>query len=310
MSQEYMLSGKKALLIVNPKAGRLISQQKADKIISQLDFVGCKTELCFTEYSKHATKLIEENHGKYDVFVCCGGDGTLNETVSGVMRYAKGSPIGYFPSGTTNDFAKTLGLSRSVEKNSEFMKNGLLNSFDVGYLKQQDMYFTYIASFGAFSAVSYATKQDMKNIFGHAAYIFDGIKSIKDIRAYRASVQADGQRIDGDFIFGSVTNTLSVGGVMNFRKDDVCLNDGKFELMLVRTPSSMQQFGEICVSLINKKFDEKNVIFLHASNITFDFDTPVAFTADGEFAAEHTVLDISNIQNGMNVFSPQRHKDK
>lgn len=302
----YELNGKKVALIVNPKAGKQISEEKAKKIITRLDKLNCETTLYFTEYSKHATKIVEENSDKFDVFMCCGGDGTLNETVSGVVRYAPDKPIGYFPSGTTNDFAKTLGLSKTIDKNFGCMEKGELAMLDVGYLAQQDMYFTYVTSFGIFSAVSYQTKQDLKNIFGHAAYIFDGIKSLKDIRSYNAKVTADSFTTQGNFIFGSVTNTLSVGGVMNFKKDDVKLNDGKFEILLVRMPSNMQTFGEICVSLMNKRYDEKNVILLHASEIKFEFEEQVAFTADGEFGGDHQVLEIKNLNKAMQVFSPRK----
>ncbi len=306
MSDNYELNGKKAALIVNPKAGKQISEEKAKKIMTRLNKLNCETELYFTEYSKHATKLVEENSDKFDVFMCCGGDGTLNETVSGVIRYTDNKPIGYFPSGTTNDFAKTLGLSRTVEKNFGCMEKGTLTSLDVGYSVQQDMYFTYVASFGAFTAVSYKTKQDLKNLFGHAAYIFDGIKSLKDIRAYNVKVTADSYTTQGNFIFGSVTNTLSVGGVMNFKKDDVKLDDGLFEVLLVRMPSNMQILGEICVSLMNKKYDEKNVIMLHASDIKFEFEEKVAFTADGEYGGEHQMLEIKNLKKAMRIFSPRK----
>ncbi len=303
MHDTEQIKGKNITLIVNPKAGKLVSEQRAERISSLLQKQECNVTCFYTEYAKHAIQIVKDNAHRSDVFVCCGGDGTLNEVVGAVTVYASGKPVGYIPAGTTNDFASTVGLSKNVDKSVKAITDGNISALDLGYIRQSGTYFTYVASFGAFTNVSYETTQESKNVFGHAAYILDGIRSLKDIKPYHMVLKTESEVIDGDFIFGSITNSMSLGGIMKFKKEDVSLNDGKFEVFLIKMPEQVQQFNEIMKNLIIQKHDEKYVRLLHASHIEMRFDSPTAFTADGEFAGEYTELTVDNINKGLKIYT-------
>ncbi len=294
-------------LIINPKAGHAVSVEKGEKISNMLKKHGCNVECFYTAHTNHATELVEKNLGKADVFVCCGGDGTLNETVAGIMHCAADTPIGYIPSGTTNDFANTLGLPKNPEKAVEMIANGNIFRTDVGIINGTHRHFTYIASFGAFANVSYETPQDVKNMLGHTAYILDGIKSIKDIKPIHARIKADDWETEGSFIYGSVTNSMSVGGMISLKKDDVVLDDGKFEVLTVSAPENVQQLGETMRMLFNRKYDGKRVNLTHSSHVEFEFDKPISFTADGEFAGEYEKISIDNIPRGLKIYTTRNH---
>ncbi len=296
--------GKKICLIINPKAGHQVSQIKSREIMELLQRRGCDVKLFYTEYSKHAMEIVRDNCGKADIFVCCGGDGTLNEVITAVMIHAPEIPIGYIPSGTTNDFAVTAGLSKLTPKAVKTVTDGCISTLDVGHIADTDKYFLYIASFGAFTSASYATPQEVKNVFGHAAYVFDGIRSLKDIKPHYARIKTDDGEIIGEYAFGSITNSMSVGGVFSFKKDDVCLNDGKFELLLVKKPENPQQIGEMMHMLLSHEYDGDRVKLVHSSHVEIEFDEEQSFTADGEFAGNYKKIVIDNISKAIKIYTP------
>ncbi len=309
MSDAENVKGKNISLIINPKAGHLISQQRGNRIAELLQKHSCNVRLFYTERRGHAMQIVADNAKKTDIFICCGGDGTLNETVNGVMEHAPNTPIGYIPSGTTNDFASTMKLSKNLDRAVSVITSGCLFQTDIGRIKESGRYFSYIASFGAFTSVSYQTPQETKNVFGHAAYIFDGIKSLKDIKGHRVTVYTDDGVIDGDFVFGSITNSMSVGGVMSFKKNDVCLDDGKLEVLLISMPENPQQLSDIMFQLLNQKHDGKTVRLMHSSHIRMVFDAPTSFTADGEFAGEYVDISVDNVQKALKIYTPEKKHD-
>lgn len=294
---------KKLLLIVNPTAGRMQAVRNIGKLKKILSDGGYIVSVHMTSARAEATRLLAASAGNYDVIGCCGGDGTLNEVISGVLLSGKDVPIGYIPSGTTNDLAKSLGLPTSIFKSALNLITGEPYFEDVGEFCNR--YFTYVASFGAFTRVSYETKQKDKNIFGHAAYLFGGLRSIGDIKPFHVKVTCDDICEEGEFIFGAVTNSTSVGGVMRLSDDQVNLRDGKFEVMLVRNPDKPGQVGQLIDEAVNRHYHGKLISLYHASKIRFESLTPLAFTLDGENGGEHTDCQAINLHNAVRLILPR-----
>ncbi len=298
-----MKAKKNITLIINPKAGAGIfgTEEKALGIVSLLTERGYNTDVKFTSAQGHATQLAKEYAPNSDIIVCCGGDGTLNETVGGIIASGTDTPIGYIPAGTTNDFAKTLKIPKDITEAVNIISSEHGVSLDVGEIKC-GKHFVYVASFGLFTNVTYSTPQNTKNKLGYMAYLLDGIKSLSEIKTHRAKITADGEVYEGEFIFGAITNSLSIGGVMNFAPSDVVLNDGKFEVLLIKMPKTLTQLGNIAVNLLNKKYSSSDVTFTHASEITTEFEQPTALTFDGEYAGTFDNVHINNLKGRFTLY--------
>jgi len=294
--------GKKLLLIVNPTAGRMQAIRYLGKIKKILTEGGYTVSVHITSARAEATRLLAVSAGNYDVIGCCGGDGTLNEVISGILLSKKDIPIGYIPSGTTNDLAKSLGLPLSIIKATINLLTGEPRFEDVGEFCNR--YFTYVASFGAFARVSYETTQKDKNLFGHAAYLMGGLRSIGEIKPFEVKVTCDDLTHEGEYIFGAVTNSTSVGGVMRLSDDQVNLRDGKFEVMLVRKPENAAQVGQLLDEAVNRHYDGKLIALHHASRIHFQSKIPLAFTLDGENGGDHTDCEAVNLHNAVRLILP------
>jgi YegS/Rv2252/BmrU family lipid kinase len=230
----------------------------------------------------------------YDTVICCGGDGTFNEAVSGLMSASEDTrpALGYIPAGSTNDFAVSMGLSGSLRCAARTAVGEHETPIDVGYFRPVGLaphparYFTYIASFGAFTAASYSTSQTAKNLFGHVAYLVSGIKDIGNIQPHHAAFELpDGTRIEGDYIFGAVTNTTSAGGVLKLPADLVSMSDGQFELFLIHTPKSPADLQKIAAALLARDFDGCPLIELHhIESVKVLLDENLSWSLDGEEA--------------------------
>lgn len=295
-------NGKKVMLIVNPKAGRTTSRSKAESLLKTFARYGFIPELFMTEYAGHATELSASAGGKYDIVVCVGGDGTLHETVCGLLQSGKRPVLGYIPAGTTNDFAKSIKLQKIPEYAVATMAKGKIQTVDCGDFNGRN--FVYVSSFGAFTKVSYATPQDVKNVFGRSAYIFDGIQSVFDIRPYHARITTDDTVYEDDFIFGAVTNSLSVGGVINLPRDMVNLSDGKFEVLLIRSVENPEDLPDTIHACIDLNFDHENVIFTQSSFVKMEFAEDTPFTLDGEYAGDINNAEIRIINPGYDLLIP------
>ncbi|MBC8535972.1 YegS/Rv2252/BmrU family lipid kinase [Feifania hominis] len=274
----------KVLLIVNPVAGKRRSRSGLFDIVEQLCHYGCTATVQTTGGRGDATATVRRLAPEYDMVICCGGDGTLSEVVTGLIQSGADIPIGYVPAGSTNDMANNLKLPRRIREAAQTVLTGSAAGHDVG-LFDGGRYFSYVASFGAFTKVSYATPQWLKNRFGHFAYILDGIRSVGDLRPYRAKVEAEGEgSFEGEYLFGSVTNSTSIAGVIKLRENEVSLHDGKFEVLLVRNPKNPDDLRRILYGVTHRKYDETHVRFFHTDHITFQFDEDIAWTLDGEYA--------------------------
>lgn len=276
---------KRLLFIVNPRAGKLKARAALMDILEVFSRAGHRVTVALTQYRGQAVELAAEGctSGLYDQLICCGGDGTLNEVVSGVMQAGGALPIGYIPAGSTNDFASCIGLSADPAEAAEAAANGTPLSLDLGRFGD-NRFFTYIASFGAFTEVSYATAQDTKNALGHLAYVLEGIRDLGNIRPITATVECGGERITDDWIFGSLSNSTSVGGIVRLREGLVDLTDGLFELLLIRTPKTASERRAVIQGILGSDFSDGMFRFLRCAEARFTAPQPLRWSLDGEFA--------------------------
>ena len=220
---------KKVLLIINPKAGKTKVKTSLFDIIDILTEHDMTVTVEITRYGGHARDISTHIPDEYDMVVCAGGDGTLNEVIAGIIASGKNIPIGYIPAGSTNDFASTLHLSKDMKKAALDIAEGVVRSIDIGLFKNR--YFTYVASFGAFTKASYSTPQEVKNTLGHLAYVLEGMKDLPTIKGeYMKMVCGNGTVYEGEYIFGAIANSTSVGGVISLDSRLVTMNDCKFEI--------------------------------------------------------------------------------
>lgn len=293
----------KALLIVNPVSGKKRINNELARIISHLEKGGYVTTVHITERRSDAAETARLHGGEYDVIICCGGDGTLSETVNGMIAGRHTTKIGYIPSGTTNDFANGIGLSSDVIKAADDIVYGKPKAFDIGRFNERE--FMYIASFGAFTQSSYGTPQNLKNTFGHFAYILSGIKELTEIKPYHMSVyDAEGILHEGDYIFGAACNATSVGGIIKLDKNLVDLSDGVFEVMLVRCPKTPVQISIMAKALLNGNYDNEFLDFFHTKRLDIRCDEALPWSLDGEEADGGNDTQIEVLHEAVNIILP------
>ena len=290
------------LLIVNPCAGRTKSRAGTFDIVNKFSTNDYEFSIHTTTCQGDATNIVRKNYDDKQLVVCCGGDGTLNETINGVMDMPNRLPIGYIPTGSTNDLATTLGIPTDINKATDLIMSGHTNSYDLGLFNNR--YFSYVASFGAFTKSSYATSQKMKNRLGHMAYILNGIGELKNIRAVHMKIEYDGGVLEDDFMFGSVSNSTSVAGLFRFKPEDVKLNDGIFELLLVKK-ISLASVPIALGKIRAQQYDGKQIIFLRTSKVKITSDESVAWTLDGEYGGAHKTVMIHVLEKAVEICSPE-----
>lgn len=287
---------KKLMLIINPSAGKGAYKVNLGEALQVLDMGGYRTSLFFTSGRGDATEFAASYAMDYDTVACIGGDGTLSEVVSGLMELSSPPPLGYIPMGTANDVATTLALPKNnTVAAARRIVHGSAHPFDVGSFGDRE-YFAYIAAFGAFTEVSYATPQSQKKMLGHLAYVLQGALALPKIESYKTRVEYDGGVIEGDFLYGSVSNSTSVAGIVHLRDDLVCLGDGYSELVLVRNPGNLAEFRNIVDSVLYQKYDSEDLLILHTKRAKFSFEKPVAWTRDGEAGGEYQEIELKNYQ--------------
>lgn len=275
----------KILFIVNPVAGRLRSRTALFDMVNQFCKKDFSVNLAISQQRGHAKELASKAaENGFDMVVCCGGDGTLHEVINGLlMDGRKALPLGYIPAGSTNDFAETLGLSFFPAKAAERISKKQGMKIDIGQFNE-NRYFSYIASFGAFSAASYDATQEMKNAFGRFAYILEGIKDLGEIRSHRVNVLADGESYSGNYIFCAVSNTSSIGGMVKLKASLFNINDGLFEVILVKKPQNAMDLNLILASIASSDFDNHMFDFFKAGDIKFTLSRSINWSLDGEKA--------------------------
>ena len=275
------------------------ASKRLPEIISVFNRAGYDVNVYVTDGQRDASKAVIEMGRQVDIIVCCGGDGTLNETISGVMQAGLHTPIGYIPAGSTNDFANSLGLSEDVVEAARQIVNGVPKAYDVGQFA--DSYFSYVASFGAFTKTSYNTPQNVKNVLGHMAYVLEGIQEISKIKKVHLRMETDKEVFEDDYLFGAVCNSTSVGGVLTLDSKLVDLGDGKFEILLVRAPKNIQEMHECIVALKNQTYDCGMLKLFSAPWIKINADADMPWTLDGEKADGRETIFIENLHHGISL---------
>lgn len=288
---------KKLLFIYNPHSGKGNIRTRLFEVIDIMAKAGYEITVHPTQARGDAKQCVIEADGQYDRIVCSGGDGTLDEVVTGMMQCQNRTPIGYIPAGSTNDFANSLKIPKSMRKSTEVAVGEKQFSCDVGAFNQDS--FIYVAAFGIFTAVSYQTNQELKNILGHAAYILEGAKSLVDIQSYCIRVESNGEVYEDEFIYGMISNSTSVGGFKNLTGKNVKLDDGLFEVTLIKKPKNPIELNEIIFSLTTRR-DETDLIYsFKTDEIRFYPETTIPWTLDGEYGGEHQVVTVRNRQRAL-----------
>ena len=290
---------RKLLFLVNPNAGQRRVNKSLTDIIGIFNEGGYEVTVFLTNGPGSGTQIVQERAKDYDLVVCAGGDGTLNETVTGVLRAGAVCPVGYIPCGSTNDFASTLKLSTDVVQAAKDIMMGAPVEYDVG--RWGDRYFVYIASFGAFTRVSYTTPQNLKNALGHLAYVLSGIQELPQIRNIPMALELEGQVLDGEYLFGAVSNSTSVGGVFTLDASQVDLRDGKFEVFLVRMPRDMAELTQCAAALQNHTYDCAAITFRSVSRLRVHQDPALLWTLDGERAEGAETIHIENLSQAIRL---------
>ena len=282
------------MLIVNPAAGRGGYRYNFGEAMRLLAEGGCRTTLFFTTGKGDATRFAAEHGADFDRVACIGGDGTLSEVLAGLMQVKNPPAVGYIPMGTANDVATTLGLPKNDTcAAARRILEGTPHPFDVGGFGEND-YFAYIAAFGAFTEVSYATPQDQKRALGHLAYVLQGAASLGKIEKVHTKVEYDDGVFEGDLVYGSMSNSTSVAGIVHLREEMVSLGDGMSELVLVKDPGRVDAYGELAASVLSRRFDSEYLKILHTRRAVFSFEKPVAWTRDGEDGGQHLTVELRN----------------
>ena len=290
---------KKLLFIMNPFAG----QKKANKVLPEILMVfteaGFEIQTAMTTGPGSATRLAAERGGDVDLVVCCGGDGTLNETVSGLLLAGLKTPVGYIPSGTTNDFASSLKLSHNPVQAAQDIVDGQPVAYDVG--RFGDRHFCYVASFGAFTQTSYAMPQSIKNALGHTAYVLGGISELSQIRDEHIRMEIDDEVIEDDFLFGAICNSTSIGGILTLPPNRVEMGDGLFEVMLIRAPRHLTEIGDCLLAVQNQCYNCGMITFRSAKSIKITASPFLSWTLDGEKADGYTEITVENLHQAIRI---------
>lgn len=301
---------KKLLFVYNPRAGKEMLKPRLSDVLDIFVKAGYEVTVHPTQAYRDAYYQIKEYEvGKYDLIACSGGDGTIDEVATGMMKRREMGkdvvPVGYIPAGTTNDFAKSLHIPRKPLAAADNAVKGVPFPCDIG--KFNDSVFVYIAAFGIFTDVSYETDQAVKNVLGHMAYILEGAKRIFNIPSYKIKVEHDGEVIEDEFIFGMVTNYRSVGGFSNMVGKNIVFDDGLFEVTLIKTPKNPIALQEIIAALLIEQVDTKHMYTFKTKKITFDSVEEIPWTLDGEFGGEQDYVEIENVQKAMEIMVPENH---
>ena len=298
---------KKLFFIYNPHAGKENIKGKLYGIIQAMSDAGYAITIYPTRAPQDAIEKIRNLPDDYDLVVCSGGDGTLDEVMTGMMHRKHKIPVGYIPAGSCNDFARSLQIPNNMDRAAEIAVRGVNYAIDVGSLNERN--FIYVAAFGIFTDVSYTTKQEVKNVLGHMAYVLEGMKQLMNVKSYQLKVTSDEASFEGDFLFGMITNSKSVGGFKSIVGKNVIFDDGVFEMTFITRPKNPMELQEILAALLIEQIDTKYMYSFRSSRVVIESEEPVPWTLDGEFGGEHTRVEITNNQRAVEIRMPEEVRD-
>ena len=295
---------KKLLFIMNPKSGLMQAPKYMAEIIERFSGAGYLTQVLMTTGKGDARDFAAEYGGEVDTVVVSGGDGTLNEVIDGMISGGHRTPIGYIPAGSTNDFANSIGLPRSIPACVDRIINETPAHIDIGSFNGR--YFSYVASFGAFTSTTYSVPQNIKNILGHSAYVMAGVKELAHIKSIHARITLekgtpDEEVHEGDYVLGGVCNSRSIGGIVNLQKLDVDMNDGLMEVLLIRMPRDLIELSDTTASILNGTFKSHQIEKYSAHNVTFEIDEGVHWTLDGEYEKGSGICEIRTLESAISL---------
>lgn len=291
---------KKLLFIINPVTAKAALTPSLIDVLDTFGRAGYEVTTHVTRYKNDTQDTVRAVGEGYDVIVCAGGDGTLNETVSGVVGFEKKPKIGYLPAGTTNDFAVSWGIPRKPLAAAEMIASGEASPIDVNVFCGRP--YIYVAAFGAFTEASYATPQPMKQSLGWSAYIFEGLKSLPAIRPIRMRIEYDGGAVEGGFLYGMISNTRRVGGFDLRMKEDISPSDGLTELILIRQPDNPADNGKMLGAVLTQDTSSEYIVFAHTKSLRFEAEEPVPWTIDGESGGEVRNGEIAVMEHAVELF--------
>ena len=291
---------KKMLFVMNPYAGQRRANRHLTDILTIFNRAGYDVTVYMTAGPGDGARVVEERPPRNELIACCGGDGTFNETVSCMLQAGQNIPLGYIPAGSTNDFASGLRLPSNVLEAARAIVEGEPRCYDVGSFGQR--YFTYVASFGAFTRASYATPQNVKNALGHTAYLLEGIQELSQLRNVHVRLELDEDTVvEDDFLFGAISNSTSVGGILTLDPKQVDMGDGKFELLLVRAPQDVTELSECIRALRTQKYNCRMITFLTASRVRITASADMDWTLDGEREPGHERVEVNNLHHAIQL---------
>lgn len=291
------------MVILNPNAGRLTKKNRLAYYYQLLsEYPQYETHFFLTDFNSSASNLIEKYHQDFDLIIAIGGDGTLNRVLTGCINANTNIPIGYIPTGTTNDFARTHGLLVSPLQAMSNINSNVAKYVDVGQFN--DRYFSYVAAFGAYTAVSIKTSQKLKNMFGYYAYILTSFLHIDSLKKYSITITIDGVSTDEDVIFFAISNATSIGGILNFTYDQVSLDDGYLDMVYIRFPKNGRDLFAILRSLKKQTYNHPSIVLQKITNVTITSTEPLLWSVDGEDGGNLTHVDISCLPNKMAIIKP------
>ena len=300
---------KRMLFIYNPNAGKGLLKAKLSDVLDIMVKAGYELVVYPTQSYKDAYRKVVHMEKDYDIVVCSGGDGTLDEVVTGMMKRDKEEriPIGYIPTGTTNDFANSLHISRDIMEAADIAVHGKPFACDVGRFNKD--VFVYVAAFDLFTDVPYQTDQKLKNALGHVAYVLEGVKRLSNIPSYHIKITADDREIEGEFMIGMITNSKSVAGFRSIMGKDVKFDDGEFEVMLIKKPKSLIGLQEIITALLIENFDTKHMYTFKAKEIKLESKEEIPWTLDGEFGGQHEEVHIINKKQALEIMIEREEEE-
>lgn len=294
---------KKVLFIINPGAGRGKVKKNFPEIIKKFENMGFNVQTVYTRLDYSPTQILEKYGKDIEIVICCGGDGTLNEVINGIVKLNLNIKTSFIPLGTTNDFAKTIHLC--PKKMAELNDINNVEEFVIDVGKFNEKYFNYVAAFGAFTEVSYGTPRKLKKIFGRLAYILEAIRCLTKIKGYKIKVKFNNQEVEDKFIYGAISNSKSVGGFKWFKKKEVELDDGKFEMLLIKEPKNIIKLVKTLISLLSKNYNNSNFVYSKIEKVELESEESIKWTLDGELGGNTNKVTISNINKRIKYMIPK-----
>ena len=299
---------KKLLFVINPYAGMRKAAKMLPEILAVFNRADYDVRVYVTAEAGDGIRAVATMAQGMDLVVCSGGDGTFNETITGLMQAGLQLPVGYIPSGSTNDFAASLQIPSDPVEAARQIVEGTPNVYDLGRFGQR--YFSYVASFGAFTKASYSTPQSVKNLLGHMAYVLEGMQEISQIRKHHVKLTLDeGEVLEDDYIFGAVCNSTSVGGIVTLDPNQVDLKDGRFEVLLVRAPKTWQEISECLLAVQKQQYNSAMMTFRNAASIAVEADPEMPWTLDGEKEEGHNFVEIQNLHRAIQIIQKKEKED-